>query len=556
MNYDVIVVGAGPVGLACACELGWRGVSTLVLERRQPEQRRHPTANHISRRTMEHLRRWGVADRVRYSTFPQDHRDDRVFLTEVGGYELFRFHRPPNARAAMECWTPESEIWSPKQYFDPILEEFARSHASVDIRTGWTVAALEQSESGVVVIASSDGHNETRRLSARYLVACDGAHSSIRRALRVRCRGVLGSDSGATRVRSFFVRSNAIKSLLPGEGTQYFIVGRRNGSIIAIDGEELWRVHVRDHVDGEDANTAVQRMLGAEIPLEILSDLDWTFSIAMAERYRSGCIFLAGDAAHQSSAYGGLGANTGIGDAVDIGWKLEAVLGGWGGDMLLDSYEIERQRAMALLARYQRFDISGPKPVRLGTPIWDLPPPPPELYQPDRAGDHARRIYGNVIRAHREREYHNVGVDLGHNYEGSPVILPDGSPPPRPDITTYTQSSRPGSRAPHGWLLDGRSTLDLFGRGFVLLNFGPALPSTDLGSVAKRLGVPLSVKTIDHPELSMLYERRYALVRPDGYVAWRGDALPSDPEAVLKTVCGLAAGPAQVHRELETAGAN
>lgn len=539
LDADVIVAGAGPVGLAAASELGWRGVRTLVLDRRPPAARRHPTANHVSRRTMEHLRRWGLADRIRFQTFPADYPDDRAFLTEIGGNEIVRFCRPPASRsAAVESTTPESEVWAPKQYFDPIIEEHVKALPSVEVSCGWNIQTVSQQGDCVEVTATRAG--ETRVFRSRYLVACDGANSLIRQLLGIKLTGLIGERMGAQRARSFFLRSAQLKHLLPAPATQYFVVGRRHGSVIAINGEDLWRVHTRAHTANATAQDVVREFIGNNVDLEILSDLEWTFNIAVAERYREGRIFLAGDAAHQSSAYGGMGQNTGIGDAVDISWKLAACLNGWGGDVLLDSYDVERRRAMFLLAQYQRVDISGPTPREIGVPPWHLPPLPTAAYLTGHAGAVARRQYGAVIRALREREFNNVGLDLGHTYEGSPVVIADGTDPPRSDITAYHQTSRPGARAPHAWLEDGRSTLDLFGAGFTLLVFSTSSAvGEEMRCAAAALSVPLKMENIQNQDIAALFERRYVLVRPDGYVAWRGDAPPRDYATLLHQVCGM-----------------
>jgi hypothetical protein len=240
-------------------------------------------------------------------------------------------------------------------------------------------------------------------------------------------------------------------------------------------------------------------------------------------------VFLAGDAVHQHGPAGGFGMNTGLGDAVDLGWKLAATVQGWGGAKLLDSYAAERRPVAQRVVAQVRENTTEVMPHAEGALI----------EQPGPAGDAARKRLGEEIVQQRTQVFISDGVALGYRYDPSPIVVPDGSPAPVDSVSTYTQTSRPGSRAPHAWLSEGRSTVDLFGKGFVLLAFGGAAAQGDgLATAARARAVPFEVVPLDNPEIAQLYERRLVLVRPDGMVAWRGDAAPADPAAIVDRVRG------------------
>jgi hypothetical protein len=232
------------------------------------------------------------------------------------------------------------------------------------------------------------------------------------------------------------------------------------------------------------------------------------------------------------SPTGGFGMNTGIGDAVDLGWKLEAVHKGWGGADLLASYEAERRpiglRNVAEASRNLRRMLSTRERL-----------PGPEIFQPGAANDAARKEYGDWFAAIMRHEWFANGIMLGYRYDNSPIVRPDGTPAPPDVLHPYTQTARPGARAPHVWLKDGRSALDLFGRGFVLLRLGNDAPlGSAVVNAARQRGMPLTVAQLGEPDVLAAYQRRLVLVRPDGHVAWRADDEPADALALIDTIRG------------------
>jgi hypothetical protein len=274
--------------------------------------------------------------------------------------------------------------------------------------------------------------------------------------------------------------------------------------------------------------------MGRDFDYEILSVMRWVRRELVADRFSTDRVFIAGDAAHLMSPTGGFGMNTGIGDVVDLGWKFDAVLRGWGGGALLRSYESERRpvglRNVAQASRNLGRMLETRKRL-----------PPPEVFQPGDAGEAARKIYGDWFAGLMRLEWFSNGVMLGYRYDNSPIVWTDGTPTPPDETFTYTQTARPGARAPHVWLADGRSTLDLFGRGFTLLRLGPDAPATtQIERAAARRGVPLATVAIAQPQVAAAYARRLVLVRPDGHVAWRGDEEPTNADALIDVVRGAA----------------
>jgi hypothetical protein len=292
-----------------------------------------------------------------------------------------------------------------------------------------------------------------------------------------------------------------------------------------------------DRTDGNrtpervDREGILHRALGRVYPVEWLGVNIWHRRSLVAERYGRGRVFLAGDAVHQLSPTGALGMNSGIGDAVDLGWKLAAVLQGWGGPNLLTSYDAERQpvglRNVGIATdMYQNNESFG------GTAA--------DLECDDAATEELRRRVGAELERVVGREFRTTGAQLGYRYESSPICVADGTPAPPDPMETYAPTARPGSRAPHAWLADGRSTLDLFGRGFALLRFAESVDTSGLHEAAAKRSVPFSEVAIDDPAVASLYEQSLVLVRPDGHVAWRADALRGDAGRIVDQVTGWA----------------
>jgi hypothetical protein len=338
-----------------------------------------------------------------------------------------------------------------------------------------------------------------------------------------------------------------------GEAYRFIFIGPEGTwlTIVAIDGKDRFRMSIvgtPDKVNHSEADihAALARAMGKDFDYEILSVMRWVRRELVAEQYGKGRVFIAGDAAHLMSPTGALGMNTGIQDAVDLGWKLEAVLRGWGGAHLLASYERERQPVALRNVRASTENLGRMLATRDRLP-------PPQVFEEGREADAVRAEYGAWFTEMMRHEWFMNGFHLGYRYDDSPIVWPDGTPAPPLETSTYTLTARPGARAPHVALADGRSTLDLFGRSFTLLRLGKDAPRADgLVKAAGQARVPLQDVALEQPEILKAYERALVLVRPDGHVAFRADVEPRDPGAVIDTVRG-ARGDAARAAHLEAA---
>jgi 2-polyprenyl-6-methoxyphenol hydroxylase-like FAD-dependent oxidoreductase len=531
-RVPVLIVGGGPVGLALAAELGWRGVQCELVEQSDGSIAT-PKMNEVNTRTMEFCRRWGIADAVRNCPFPGDYPLDVVFVTSLGGHELARMRRPPRAQQRAESFSPERLQICSQLWFDPILRAFAQTQPTVKLRYRTRLETFTASPEGVRAELHDLETGRRETIAADYLVGCDGATSPIRDAVDIGMngQGVLGHP-----VHVFF-RSPDLLAQCGREPGVFFLAIDRDGlwaNIRVIDpADGLWRLMVLD-TDGKatpetvDRAALLGRAVGRPIDVEWRGVSIWTRRSVVADRYSRGRVFLAGDAVHQLSPTGALGMNTGIGDAVDLGWKLAAVLEGWGGPGLLDAYEAERRpiglRNVNMTAEFYLAHGEFENGIAA-------------IEDDTAAGRALRRRLGENLNQSVGRMFRTSGLQLGYRYDPSPLCVADGTPAVADDPETFVPSSRPGSRAPHAWLGDGRSTLDLFGRGFVLLRFG-AVPTGKLEQAASARRVPLTVVDIDDPEAAALYQEPLVLVRPDGHVAWRGQTLPADAAVLIDRVRG------------------
>jgi len=531
----VLIVGGGPVGLALAGELGWRGIGCELIEQTDGAIA-SPKMNEVNARSMEICRRWGIADKVLNCPFPAGWPLDVAFVTSLSGYELSRLPRPGRSGQAPGPESPHrmqacSQIW-----FDPILRQFAETFPTVELRYRHRLDGFTEHGGGVTAQVTDLASGRQETVEADYLVGCDGTASIVRRALGIALegQGTIGHP-----INLFFRAPDLVARCGKAPATFFLGVDHTGlwGSLRIIDPVNgLWRLMIDStegitSMDNVDRDFFLRRALGRAFDVEWVDVNIWRRRSALAERYGRGRVWLAGDAVHQLSPTGGMGMNTGVADAADIGWKLAAVLDGWGGAGLLDSYDRERRPV-------------GARAVRMATTFYrsieSFPEGSTGLEEESPAGEAARRQLGEQLLRSIGPEFRTVGLQLGYRYEDSPICVADGTPSPPDDPAEYTSSARPGSRAPHAWLRDGRSIIDLYGRGFTLLRF-PGAPASDaIEQAAKACGVPLQTIALNEPDAAAIYERRLVLVRPDGHVAWRDDAVPADAGALIDVVRGAA----------------
>ena len=534
-TVPVLIVGGGPIGLALAADLGRRGIEAMLVEKRQ-DVLGSAKMILVSVRTMEFCRQLGISEEIRNWGFPHDHNLDSVFVTNLQSYELGRVHTPAIAELPSEPASPERDFPCPQTWFDPIVQRYARRFPHVELRYEIELESFEQDTDGVIArLLDADGRHEL--VHADYLVGCDGYSSTVRALLGIDVRGERFLDLSM----SVYVRiPHLLESHDKGDAYRYVFVGPDGtwGVLTTIDGFDLYRLQLIGSSDKDvrsiDVPAALRRAIGDDIGFTIEDVSFWSRKMVVADRFKDGRVFIAGDAAHAHPPNGGLGMNTGIADAFDLGWKFAAVLEGWGGPTLLESYDYERRPASARAAEeslrnYRR--LTNATNFR-------------EIDQPTSAGALVREELGLRLVAQNEKAWHPLGVHLGYIYDPSPIVARDGSPRPADDPVTYEPSAYPGARAPHFWLAPGRSTLDLFGDGFTLLVFDDRSPAA-FRREASRQGVPLTVHHIDDADARAGYAAPLVLVRPDGHVAWRGDGDGDGDEAdideIFRTIRG--AGP-------------
>jgi 2-polyprenyl-6-methoxyphenol hydroxylase-like FAD-dependent oxidoreductase len=533
-TIPVLIVGAGPVGLGLALELAGRGIDCMVADDRDGSVG-IPKMTAVTARTMEFCRRWGIAGEVEQAGWPADHPQDFVYVTALTGHELFRAATPPFSARAESHITPHGNIHCPQIYFDPIMQRHAAAHRRISLVYHTSLDGFTANDGSVSARLTDPEGGRQRTVVARYLVGCDGAESTVRRALGI---AMAGEGALSNSISIYFKSAELGRVHDKGWARFYRMVDGRGhwADLVSIDGYELWRLTVFRHAAGDavDVPGIFRQTIGVEFPYEVLSILPWERRELVAAGYGSGRVFIAGDAAHQLSPTGGLGMNTGLADGVDLGWKLAATLDGWGGAGLLASYEAERKPMAWMNVRksteYYRRTTSLPK----GHAITEDSP----------EGARQRKAFGDALRAQTENQtiFISEHVKLGYTYEGSPITVADGTPAPPDSGLDYIPNARPGARAPHVWLADGRSTLDLFGDGFTLLRLGGGAPvAGPLQRAAAKAGVPLAAVELDDAAVVEIYGQALVLVRPDGHVAWRGDTLPAEPASLIDRVRGVRA---------------
>ena len=529
----VLIVGAGPAGLSLAIELGQRGIPCLVVERndRVGYAARAKTTNV---RTREHLRRWGIADKLRAaSPLGLDHPSNVVFVTRLAGKELARFENAFYCAPGRNPLYSEHAQWVPQYTLEDVLRQHAQSLPGVEVRFRCEFAGFEQDAQGVEArLVDLESKRETR-LRTEYLVGADGARSAVRELIGARMEG----EYGLSRNFNVVFRAPGLAKAHPhGPAIMYWQVNGDSPSLIGpMDKGDTWFFMPTQVCEGMtlsdlDAPRRIARATGIDMPYEVLSADQWVASRLLANHYSYRRVFTIGDACHLHPPFGGYGMNMGVADAVDLGWKLAAVLQGWGGEVLLDSYEIERRAVHEWV-----LDEATANHATLGNHLVVE-----GLEAEGAEGDRLRQEVGHRIQAAKMREFATLGVVLGYRYDDSPVIVRDGARAPAADFVNYVPSSCPGHLAPHAWLHDGSSLYDHFGTGFTLLASADATAAEleRASRDAASAGVPLTTLCPRETGVAALYPARLTLIRPDQHVAWRGDAWPTDGAALLARVTG------------------
>jgi 2-polyprenyl-6-methoxyphenol hydroxylase-like FAD-dependent oxidoreductase len=543
---DVVIVGGGPFGLMLSIELGRRGV-TVILFDEKTSTAFNPQANATQARTMEHYRRLGFADEVRGVGLPDDYPTDIAYFTRFSKHELARIASPSASEArrrlgtSPDSWSgPELPHRVSQKFVEQILHNKASALGGVSLRYGWRVDSFQERSDGVLTEATNVGTGERTTVAARYLAAGDGARSFIRSKLGIHLQGETGvvRDFFGGRMCALYLRAPTFYDVVPHRKAWMHVTFNqdRRAFMCAVDGRGEFAFHtqLRDWEDeslitDRDARAMFEAAVGVPIEARILSRGTWTAGHALvADRFTQGCVFLGGDAAHLFTPAGGLGYNTAVDDAVNLGWKLAATIRGDGGAGLLQSYELERRPVALRNTAYARGFAES-----LGLFV-----PKDGLEADDESGQNLRREAGAYLEAHGRSEFNIAGITLGARYDGSPIIVGDGLAAPPDSAHSYIPTAVPGGRPPHVWLDKGSSLYDRFGFEWTLLRLGdePARVA-EFESVASRTRMEIKVVDIAANDVRDTYGAPLALIRPDQVVAWRGTS-DRDAEAIVAAVTG------------------
>ena len=501
-DTPVLIAGAGPVGLALAVELGLRGVECLVVEPRRQPTRLRPRAKTLNARTMEHARRWGLAARLRAAApLPVSWSQDVSFCTTFLGQEITRFTGVLGL--GDDGRSPERGQQMPQYVLEEVLRGVVTELPAVDLRLGWRLEALDATGPGPVRATLSDPGGNPVRVTAEYAVGADGARSVVREQIGAHYVGSTGLRPNTGLV----FRSEALLAAVPHPpAVQTWLLNRQTpGMMGPVDRHGLWWL-IAFGADGRaagfDAGRLISGALGRELPAEVVSTDPWTARMELVDQCRSGRVFLIGDAAHLNPPFGGHGLNTGIGDAVDLGWKLAASLAGWGAPRLLDSYEAERRPLHRRVIDEATANMATLAPELLHD----------DLDRPGPGGDRARAAAAQRIEQTKRAEFFSTDLVLGHRYQDSPVLQasPSAAGP-------WTGRAESGRRLPHHWVSPQVSTLDLVtGRHLVLTSDGAL--GVRAGRAAAAAGLPATVTRLE-PSLMRRLGAELLVVRPDQVVA-------------------------------------
>jgi len=547
-EVQVLIAGGGPSGLFLALDLASRGIASTVIEPRATVDPTRPRAKTTNARTMTHLLRLGLAGALRdASPLPVEYAQDVIFCTGLTGpaaHELRRFRNAFQLVPGRYGPQPECGQQVPQPVLEDVLRAAVAGNPLVTFVTGWSVREVDVATSPHTVVVT-DAAGALRTIAATYVVGADGGSSAVRRSLGLRLEGGSAELSNI----SILFRSQSLASAIALDpAVQYWVVGSKTSGMVGpMDLDGNWWAIVQGvdpsvAVGMDDAGLMVRALVGADVDIDVVATDPWTARMLLAPEYGRGNIFLVGDAAHLNPPWGGHGFNTCIGDAANLAWKLAATIKGWAGPGLLASYGAERRPVAARTIR-----DAAENGKALAYHFAD-----PGLGFAGPAGEAARQAAYQALAVKRS-EFDSLGLVLGYDYGGSPVVVPDGLPGPEEDPIRYVPSASPGALLPHAWLADSVSLYSLLGNGFTLLAGSGSLggvPAAELFApvlaAGARQGIPVTVAVVgpsdDGADPSQVWGADAVLVRPDQHVAWRGSSA-AEAAAALSVAAGWARSP-------------
>jgi len=535
MDSEVLIVGAGPIGLTLGIDLGKRGVRcTLIEQKARPAFL--PKMERVNARTMEIYRRMGLAQQIRAAGLRADCPMDVYIVLALNEPALLHLPYPSVAQAQAETrgtndgTVPLEPYQLISQYtLEPLLKAIAETIPAITVRFGCEFLALQQDGDGVTArVRGSDGREQDLRTA--YLVGCDGGTSPVRKELGIKLAGegnLLSLRQALYHCEERFERLPLGNG--PGNGRHYHIADDKATQLIMQDSTKHWTLHSMVETDGE-MDRQFEKTIGVPIKYERLSCDPWRQNLLLADRYGKGRVFLGGDAVHLVIPTGGLGMNSGIGDAIDLSWKLAATLRGWGGPQLLDAYDIERRQVGEHNVGASRYATLGRRKWRS---MWR-----PDIRDDTPAGAATRRNLSAVADIEQRKSNEMIGAELGYRYVDSPIIcnVPGG---PEHLFREYQPTTWPGARLPHVWLDDGTPMQDRIPDGYTILKLGRSkADASGLERAIRSHRAPVTVLDVPDRIARDIYGYDLILLRPDLHVVWRGNAPPEDAALVAAIATG------------------
>jgi 2-polyprenyl-6-methoxyphenol hydroxylase-like FAD-dependent oxidoreductase len=530
MDTDVLIVGAGPVGLTLAVDLGRRGVRCMLIEQKNAPHM-WPKMERCNARSMEIYRRLGLAEKIRAAGFPASAPMDVFIVMSLVEPPLLHLPYPSVEQAKAEIASrndgtlPLEPYQLISQYtLEPLLKSVAETLPSVTVRYGCEFLSFAQTADSVTADVSEGG--TTSKIVAKYLVGCDGGTSVIRKQLDIKLAG----EGNILQLRQALYRCDDLFDRITiGKGRHYHVADNQATQLIVQDSTRHFTLHSVVEKD-EDMAAIFEKTVAMPVKYEMLYVGEWRQNLLVADRFQEGRVLLAGDAVHLMIPTGGLGMNTGVGDAIDLGWKLAGTLQGWGGPGLLASYEAERRPTGERNVGASRFASLGRRKWRSQ---WK-----PEIGDNTPAGATARAHLAAVADVEQRKTNEMTGAELGYHYAGSPLVAKEPGAPPY-DYIEYTPSTFPGVRLPHAWLDDGRAVQDVIGDGYTLLRLGGTKADVSaLAAAFRKFGAPFAALDLPGQGARDIYGHDLILVRPDLHVVWRGNAPPDDPVQLAAVATG------------------